>query len=121
MADWFRVEAGDELPPNPRYLVVAGTKGQRRDARYFHELSKVKLAITNTFAWQDRPMACDVWIYEWDGTGWQEIYLLAKGSSRLEHPLWKNGAAPKTPQVISEVDINEALASILGTRQSEED
>lgn len=121
MADWFQVDALDELPPQPRYLIVAGERGKRRDARYFHDLSKVKAAITNTFAWQDRPVGCDVRVYEWDGTGWQEIYFLAKGTSRLEHPLWKNGAAPKTPQVISEVDINEAVASILGTQQSEED
>ena len=122
MGDWFEIKAGEPLPTVPQYLLVGGDPARTRSARYFSNLTKVKSAITNTFAWGiPGRLTADVLVYEWDGTGWQEIYALPKGTSRLDHPLWKNGPAPKTPQVVSEVDVSEALASILGTNKSEED
>lgn len=120
MADWYALKPDDPLPTVSRYMLVGGDKNKYRSYRMFHELSKVKLAITNTFAWTG-DLHSDVRVYEWDGTDWQEIYFLAKGSSKMDHPLWKNGAAPKAPQVITEVDVSQAVASILGTAQSEED
>lgn len=121
MADWFSLRPADEIPTVPQYILVAGPLKGHRSARYFNDLSRVKLTITNNFIkWGTEDLLNnDVRVYEWDGTGWQEIYFLAQGTRKLEHPLWKNGTAPKVKQVISEVDVSQAVASILGTHPEE--
>lgn len=56
-------------------------------------------------------------VYEQHGDDWVEVDSVDAGVFfKTDHPLWKNGAAPKGPQAVSDDAVADAIASILGTK-----
>lgn len=106
---WTTVTDPRGFPEPPRYLVW---RNQTR-VSIFESLSLVK-AVVSQQAYDDTKLNYDYTVYEWDGAGWQEIYKIPKGSNKNDHPLWKDGAAPRHKQVISEDEVAAAIASITG-------
>ena len=80
--------------------------------RMFPNLSQVKASITSQHADGYGMMRNEIRVYEFDGSRWQEIYHLPKGSAKVACPLW-DGVAPKTLAVSDEA-VEAAIASIVG-------
>lgn len=120
MAKWAPCTDEKRFPEPHRYLLWK----DRRSYAIYPSLSLVKQAISYGCKQQRQGGApgkyvdittYEFTVFEWDGTRWQEIYKIDRNAVKQEHPLWKNGAAPKHKMTVSDEDVAAAIASITGT------
>lgn len=108
---WIACSTEKDFPEPSRYLVWRN----RNRVSIYDNLSLVKTAVTYDTD-SDGLVRQEFLVFEWDGTAWQQIYEIPKRSIKADHVLWKNGAAPKHKQTISDAEVQAAIASITGTK-----